>query len=111
MKDFTTSEHITPILEEIKSRFLVHDESIITNYLKCIIALEDPATRQLYPVTPEKELYINNLEAYRAACKDINSFCEAAETYPGELDTWKSNEQNRVFLAVRDALIKEYSQK
>lgn len=108
MKDFTTAEHITPILTEIKSRFITHEDSITTNYLKCIIAIEDPTTRQFYPVSPKEELYIPNIAAYQETCKEIDIFTQAAETYAGELDQWNSREKERVFLAIRDNLIKEY---
>lgn len=110
MKDFTTSEHITPILNEIKSRFLIITDPATKQYFNCILALKDPATRQLYPVTSGKDLYISNLKSYSAIVKDINLFSTAAEVYAGELDTWSSQEKSRIFLAVRDALIKEYSQ-
>lgn len=109
MKDFTTAEHITPILTEIKAKYLINTSAIIKDYFNCSLLLENPATRAAYPVSPDKEFYIPELYNYKKVCEAIEDYTTAAETYPGELWKYSAIEKDRVFIAIRNALIKEYS--
>ena len=109
MKDFTTSDYITPILTEIKKDFYLTTDEATRNYFNCSLLLTHATTRSAYLVSPEKSLYIPGLKSFRKLCINIQDYTTAAETTPGELDAWMGNELNRVFLAVRDALIKEYN--
>lgn len=110
MKDFTTTQYISPILEEIKSTYTAATDDITTHYFKCSLVLKHPITRECYPVKAENDFYIPNLRSYKDIVKKINAYTAAAETYPEELNTWNYREKTRVFYAVRDALIKEYIQ-
>lgn len=111
MKDFTTAEHITPILTEIKAKYKINTSAAIKNYFNCSLLLENPTTRAAYPVSPEKDLYIPHLENFKKLCINIQDYATAAETTPGELDEWTENELKSVFNAIKNTLIKEYSQK
>lgn len=107
MKDFTTPANISPIIDEIKNKYLIKTDETTRHYFNCVLALYNPVNREIIPVIPEKVLYIPHLKNYIDLCGKINDYTQAAETYAGELDAWNTHEKSRVFNAIRDNLINQ----
>ena len=109
MKDFTTPEYITPIIQEIKATYTPEYHQSVLNALRCIVVLNKNGSRDALAIrTPaEGAFYITN-RATRKVYAELKAWKEAAETEPGELDRWKYNEEFRIMETVRVALIAEY---
>lgn len=109
MRDFATLESITPILEEIRTRYTADRHPVILKSLNCIALLKSRTTRDALAIrTPENGGFYYSGPAARALLKELKSWTEAAETEPGELDAWLYREESRIMEAIRSALIKEY---
>lgn len=106
MKAFTTLDHITPILQEITANYTPIYNPPAS--MDCIILLQKNGSRDALAIRENGPFYIT-CKAMTALYKQIETYTEAAETYPGELHTWSIDEKHRAQTATRDAIIKHYT--
>lgn len=113
MKDFTTAEHITPILEDIERHFFIDQApkiKFLNNINIVLSAADEPGPGvTCYLIGPENPENIPTTAALLNLYNEIDEYTEAVETYPGELWIWSSKEKDRATLAAGTALIKKYS--
>ena len=113
MKDFTTAEHITPILEDIESHFFIDQAPQIKflNNINIVLTAADETGPGVtcFLIGPENAENIPYTKALKELYHKIDLYCEAAETYAGELDNWSSRQKDIVRAAAGTALIKKYS--
>ena len=109
MKDFTTLEYITPIIEEIKAAYTPEYSPAVLSALDCIVILNKKRSRNSLAIrTPDKGGFYYSSPATRKVYKALAEYAASAETEPGELDRWTWKEHTRIQEAIRAALIKEY---
>jgi len=109
MKDFTTPEYITPIIEEIKTEYIPDYSPAALSALDCIVILNKKRSRNSLAIrTPDKGGFYYSSPATRKIYKALAEYAAAAETEPGELDRYTWNEHKRIQEAIRAALIQEY---
>lgn len=109
MKDFTTPEYINPILAEIRALYTPIIDKAVNAALNCDMLLQSNHTRNAYTIRAgESFYYYSTSAATKALYKELSEYAKAAETEPGELDTWTYYEEKRIQNAIRDAIIKEY---
>ena len=109
MKDFTQIKYIEPVLNEISEKYVISHNTPTTQYFNCDLTLETPyEIGTIYIVSRNKDFYIPCIESLDALIDEILDYTLCAETYPGELDKWQSDEVKRVYKAVRNALIENY---
>lgn len=109
MKDFTTPEYITPIIEEIKTEYSPEYSPAALSALDCIVILNKKRSRNSLAIrTPDKGGFYYSSPATRKVYKALAEYAAAAETEPGELDRYTWEEHKRIQEAIRAALIKEY---
>lgn len=113
MKDFTTSDYITPILEDISGHYFIDKAPAhIREYFKCILVLtpaKDEETHDAYFISEERRAALPDLETLQQLFAEIDDYTAAAETYPGELFYYNYHEKNRVISAMYKALILKYN--
>ena len=110
MKTFTTPEYITPIIEEIKTTHTASYSPATLAALNCIVLLKKNRSRDALALrTPKKGGFFYWSETVKALYKDLESWTQAAETEPGELDRYMYTEHKRIQEAIRAALIETYS--
>lgn len=109
MRSFTTPENIRPIIEEIKQKYIFKVDQNTRAYFNSDLILYNPETREIIPISHNTDFYISDLKSYKMLCNDINYYTAAAETSPGELDTWQSREKERIFLVVRNTLLNDHA--
>lgn len=109
MKDFTTKEYIKPIIDEIKRKYTPAKASkAALDCLHCIAILKRNGTRECIALRPGEPFFIwQHIETVKELYSTLQSWTEAAETEPGELDAWMYREEDRIQAAIRDALIYE----
>ena len=105
MKDFTTLEHITPALIEIKNKYQIKSDSIYKEYFNCDLLLKKNIGNDCIILNRSKDLFIPGIESIQTIFKAIDAYTEAAETYTGELNIWNYKEKQRVYNTIRDRLI------
>ena len=111
MKSFTTPEYIGPIIDEIGRNYTPITDAAALKSLDCVVLLQKKKSRDCIAVrTPDKGtfIYCSSHQA-RRILSDLDAWAEAAETYTGELDGWKWNEQKRIMEAIRKAIIESYT--
>jgi len=109
MKDFTQIKYIEPVLNEISEKYVISHNTPTTQYFNCDLTLETPyEIGTIYIVSRNKDFYIPCIESLDALIDEILDYTLCAETYPGELEKWQSDEVKRVYKAVRNALIENY---
>ena len=109
MKDYTTPEFINPILNEIKALYTPIIDKTVNAALNCDLLMQSNHTRNAYIIRAGAPFYYYSTSpATKALYKELDEYTKAAETEPGELDTWKYAEEKRIQNAIRDAIIKEY---
>lgn len=114
MRDFTTN--IEPVIDDIKSKYVIDNNPDICNYLQADLLLLEPLTgaeigRNVIRISSKEDFYISNIKSLRQIFWDIEDFSAAVSTFTGELDSWEKNEKQRVLNAVRDALINEFKER
>ena len=112
MKDFTTPEYITPVINEIEKNYYPIINNAINNSLNCVCILQNKTGRAAYAIRPGKTFYYSHngkSAALKALYTAIDAWTEAAETEPEELFLWNIREKDRIQDAIRDALIKKYA--
>lgn len=110
MKDFTTPEYITPVINEIFENYKpIRGNSAALKSLNAIGLLKKKKGREYIAIrTPGAGgFYYFSGKAIKALLKELDSWTAAAETEPGELDTWKYREENRIQEAIRAGIIKK----
>ena len=107
MKNFTTPEYITPIIEEIKTIYKPAGGPEALRALNCLALLQQRRGRAYMAIrTPEAGAFFYYGKAARKVYAELESWTAAAETEPGELDRWRWAEENRIQEAIREALIR-----
>ena len=110
MKDFTTPEYITPIIKEIESNYTADTNPAPA--MNCKVIFTKKGTRTTFCVRENTSFYYS-MDGRSAALKNLHAiilkYSNAAETTPGELDSWYYRELERVQHAIRDTLILKYS--
>lgn len=106
MKKFYTPEYIAPIIDEIKSKFEPETRPEVLKALNAKLLLKNKKSND-YRVIRETCFFYYG-EATRKLYKELDTWTEAAETEPGELDTWKYKEQDRIQEATRKAILNEF---
>lgn len=113
MKDFTTSDNITPVLEDIESHFFIDQAPKIKflNNINIVLTAADEAGPGVtcYLIGPENPENIPYTKGLKELYHKIDLYCKAAETYAGELDDWSSREKDRATIAAGAALLKKYA--
>lgn len=111
MKDFTTPEYITPIIEEIKARFYPVTDNCVKAALNCDLLMQNRRSRDAFCVRAKQPFYYfsSSNGAMQRVYEKIKEYTEYAETEPGELHKWQYNEEKRVQHAIRDALLTLYA--
>lgn len=110
MKSFTTPEYINPILEEIRRSYTPQYNKKSLAALDCVVLLQKRKGRDCIALrTPNKGAFYYYSDTVKSLFSEVRSYAEAAETYAGELDTWRFQEQQRIMEAVRAALLEEYT--
>lgn len=107
MKDFTKEKYIKPITDEIKRKYSpVKASKAALDCLHCIAIIKRNGTREYIALRPGEPFFIwEHIETVKELYKALQSWTEAAETEPGELDSWMYREEDRIQAAIRDALI------
>lgn len=113
MKDFTTAEHIAPILEDIESHFFIDQAPQIKflNNINIVLTAADETGPGVtcYLIGPENPENIPITSALINLYRSIDEYSEAVETYPDELWIWSSREKDRATIAAGTALLKKYT--
>ncbi len=109
MKDFTTPEYITPVIEEIKEKyFLVDPDQTVKKCLNCVGLLHRKATNEYIALRTGGPFFIwQHITTIKKLYKDLETWTKAAEAYTGELDTWRDREEDAIQHAIRNQLINE----
>lgn len=110
MKEFTTPEYITPIIGEINAFYTPIIDKTVNAALNCNMLLQSNHTKNALVIRAGQPFYYyagspTTKELYR----ELKSYAEAAETYPGELDRWMWDEKTRIQNAIRDAILAKYA--
>lgn len=108
MKDFTTKEYITPIIDEINALYKPITEKAILEALHCDLLLQSKHTKNAYAVRAKQPFYYSFGLADKLF-KTVEKYASTAETENGELDTWLYSEKKRINEAIRDALLLKYT--
>lgn len=106
MKDFTTPEYITPIINEISALFTPITDRVITTALHCDLLLQNNHSRNAYAITAGEPFYYRGT---KALLQELKSYAETAATEAGELDAWMYREESRIHEAIRDTLLATYT--
>ena len=109
MKDFTTLEYITPVIEEIKEKYLLlNPDQTVKKCLNCVGLLRKKSTNEYIALRTGGPFFIwEHITTIKKLYKDLQTWVMAAETYPGELDTWRYREENAIQHAIKNQLINE----
>lgn len=109
MKDFTTTEYITPVIEEIKEKyFLVNPDQTVKKCLNCVGLLHRKTTNEYIALRTGGPFFIwQHITTIKNLYNVLKEWTKAAETYSGELDPWRYREEDAIQHAIRDRLINE----
>ena len=109
MKAFYAPEYIKPVLDEIRILYKPTGSPAAFKALRCKAILQKRTGRDCIAIRePDEGGFYYSGPAMRELLKAAQEWSEAAETEPGELESWLYQEERRIMEAVRQALINEY---
>ena len=111
MKDFTTSNYIAPIIDEIEHKYFIDwtSQEVKSIFRADIVLTPADGSNDAYFITPCRDTLIPNIYRFFDVFQEITLYSKAAETAPDELFYWSSREKDRVISAVYNALLKKYT--
>lgn len=109
MKDFTLYHHIAPSIEEIKSKYDIHNDSIVKEYFNCDLLLKKKNSNNCIVVRKADDFYISGIKALNALRAELTDYCLSIETYSGELDDWEKRQEQEILNAIKDYLIWQFT--
>lgn len=111
MKDFTTAEHIKPIIEEIEQKYFIDRTTpeVKAIFKSDIVLTPADGSRNAYFITADRDTLLPNIYKFIALYQQITRYCEAVETYAGELDIFCEHEKDRARAAVYNTLLRQYA--
>ena len=108
MKDFTTPEHITPIVAELCALYTPITDKIVLDALCCNLILQHNHSKNALVIRAGAPLSFHSA-SHKELLQEVKDYAETAETCAGELDMWQYNEEKRIMCAVRDNLLQKYA--
>ena len=103
MKQFTTPAYIKPIVKEILSKYQIIKPAAPI----CEFILKSNTSRAAYMFRNGSAHYIDNINLLDSLYQEIDDFCEAAETTPGELYYYAKDQKRIVLNLIRTLLYHE----
>lgn len=107
MKDFTTPDHINPIIGYFKAFYTPVKDKRTLEALNCTVLLKRAKLNEYKAIRANDAFYAYNI-AVKELYSEVEDYADYASTEPGELDQWRYNEESRIQTAIRDRLIEVY---
>ena len=108
MIDFSSIEYIAPVIEEIKGKYYIENDSTIKKYFNCDLLLHHANSNNCIIVRHTDDFYISGIHALNKLLMQLTDYVIKVQTYTGELDDYEKNQEKKIYNAIRDKLIAEF---